>query len=138
MIRRPPRSTLFPYTTLFRSTVRKGSGKIVQPTIGGLPRNDRPVIVQPTDTGIRVGVQQGHPADVPQTSTQDTKPHPQTEVGPAEDMFMVYEGRLDGPLDRAPAWRYVNKDALRSPNVPAVAEFRKIIDEAEKQEKRKP
>ena len=26
-------------------TVRKGSGKIVQPTIGGLPTNDRPVIV---------------------------------------------------------------------------------------------
>jgi len=61
-----------------------------------------------------------------------------TEVGPAEDMFMVYEGRLDGPLDRAPVWRYVNKDALRSPNVPAVAEFRKIIEEAEKQQKRKP
>ena len=53
-------------------------------------------------------------------------------------MFTVYEGRLDGPLDRAPAWRYVNKDALRSPNVPAVAEFRKIIEEAEKQQKRKP
>src|SRR6059036_3068618 len=28
-------------------TVRKGSGKIVQPTIGGLPTNDRPVVVQP-------------------------------------------------------------------------------------------
>src|SRR2546427_7871639 len=27
MIRRPPRSTLFPYTTLFRSTIRKGSGQ---------------------------------------------------------------------------------------------------------------
>jgi len=119
-------------------TVRKGSGKIVQSTIGGLPTNDRPVIVQPTDTGIRVGVQQGHPTDAPQTSSQDTKPHPQTEVGPAEDMFMVYEGRLDGPLDRAPVWHYVNKDALRSPNVPAVAEFRKIIEEAEKQQKRKP
>src|SRR6267142_4399879 len=26
MIRRPPRSTLFPYTTLFRSTMRVGSG----------------------------------------------------------------------------------------------------------------
>src|SRR3989442_2662898 len=26
MIRRPPRSTLFPYTTLFRSKVRIGSG----------------------------------------------------------------------------------------------------------------
>src|SRR3712207_7332651 len=29
MIRRPPRSTLFPYTTLFRSTVpRAGSGRV--------------------------------------------------------------------------------------------------------------
>ena len=27
-------------------TVRKGSGRIVQPTIGGEPTNDRPVIVQ--------------------------------------------------------------------------------------------
>src|SRR2546427_3672938 len=26
MIRRPPRSTLFPYTTLFRSEVRRGRG----------------------------------------------------------------------------------------------------------------
>src|SRR3712207_8741068 len=26
MIRRPPRSTLFPYTTLFRSRVERGSG----------------------------------------------------------------------------------------------------------------
>src|SRR3712207_7633002 len=26
MIRRPPRSTLFPYTTLFRSTARVGAG----------------------------------------------------------------------------------------------------------------
>src|SRR5258705_2853442 len=28
MIRRPPRSTLFPYTTLFRSRVRRGKGTI--------------------------------------------------------------------------------------------------------------
>src|SRR2546422_6156221 len=27
MIRRPPRSTLFPYTTLFRSCVRQGGGR---------------------------------------------------------------------------------------------------------------
>src|SRR2546422_7941556 len=27
MIRRPPRSTLFPYTTLFRSTIIDGAGK---------------------------------------------------------------------------------------------------------------
>src|SRR5258708_14882450 len=29
MIRRPPRSTLFPYTTLFRSYLRADSGEIV-------------------------------------------------------------------------------------------------------------
>src|SRR5438132_4449506 len=28
MIRRPPRSTLFPYTTLFRSTVMKGGAEM--------------------------------------------------------------------------------------------------------------
>src|SRR3712207_8760527 len=31
MIRRPPRSTLFPYTTLFRSGVRNSSGKNTSP-----------------------------------------------------------------------------------------------------------
>src|SRR5256885_6218237 len=33
MIRRPPRSTLFPYTTLFRSDTRPGS-------LGGVPKGD--------------------------------------------------------------------------------------------------
>jgi hypothetical protein len=40
-------------------TVRKGSGKIVQPTIGGVPINDRPVIFEPTDSGGRVGGSHG-------------------------------------------------------------------------------
>src|SRR2546427_4810954 len=30
MIRRPPRSTLFPYTTLFRSTYQEGEGGIAE------------------------------------------------------------------------------------------------------------
>src|SRR3712207_7424011 len=37
MIRRPPRSTLFPYTTLFRSL-----GQLLQP--GALRRADRPAV----------------------------------------------------------------------------------------------
>ncbi len=119
-------------------TVRKGSGKIVQPTIGRMPTNDRPVIVQPTDTAIRIGGQQGRPPDSTQSGPQDTKPYPKTEVGPSEDMFVVYEGRVDGPLERIPAWRCVTKDGLHSPDVPAVAEFRKIIEEAEKHQKSKP
>src|SRR2546426_3909121 len=34
MIRRPPRSTLFPYTTLFRSTVRRPEGNPARVRIG--------------------------------------------------------------------------------------------------------
>src|SRR2546429_6538950 len=35
MIRRPPRSTLFPYTTLFRSALLVGYPDIVRPERGG-------------------------------------------------------------------------------------------------------
>jgi hypothetical protein len=129
--------------------VRRGSGRIVQQTVGGMPTNDRPVIVQPNDTGIRIGAQQGRSSGAPpQTPPQDTRPVPQTEVGNAEDVFTVYEGHsncpptpscVTGSFDQqAPAWRYTNKNALRSPNVPAVDEFRKLVDEAEKQQKTKP
>src|SRR3712207_8410992 len=41
MIRRPPRSTLFPYTTLFRSPrdrgLRRGARRARRPAAGGLP-----------------------------------------------------------------------------------------------------
>ena len=119
--------------------LRKGSGKIVQRTVGGLPTNDRPVVVQPTDTGIRLGGQQGRPIGSTDPAPQDTRPSPQTEIGTPDDMFVVYEGHVDGPLDSgAPARRYVTKDPLHSPNVPAVDEFRKAIEEAKKQQKSKP
>jgi hypothetical protein len=135
---------LDPQTADLVITIRKGSGKLVQQTIGGMPTNDRPVIVQPNDTGIRIGAQQGRLPSAPtQPQPQDTRPSPQTEVGNSEDTFIVYEGhsegRSSGSLDQqAPAWRYSNKNALHSPNVPAVDEFRKLIEEAEKQQKTKP
>jgi hypothetical protein len=119
-------------------TVRKGSGRIVQPTISGEPTNDRPVAVQPTNSGIRIGAQQGRSPNATQPPPQDTKPTPSMEAGPPEDMFVVYEGSVGSGLDGAPAWHYSAKDALRSPDVPAVGEFRKIIEEAEKQKKSKP
>src|SRR5260370_19708941 len=34
MIRRPPRSTLFPYTTLFRSSKEAKMGKVMRHTLG--------------------------------------------------------------------------------------------------------
>src|SRR3712207_7261822 len=51
MIRRPPRSTLFPYTTLFRSAVAEGPVGI-QPEVGGTVPGE---LVQ---LGERAGVQQ--------------------------------------------------------------------------------
>jgi hypothetical protein len=120
-------------------TVRKDSGKIVQPTIGGQPTNDRPVIVQQTDNTIRIGGQKGRQPNSTDPPPQDTRPTPRMEVGPSEDMFVVYEGHPHGAFNQQPpAWRYLAKNALHSPEVPAVAEFRKLIDEAEKQQKTKP
>src|SRR5256885_11110536 len=37
MIRRPPRSTLFPYTTLFRSAVDYGNGRLLEPAQAAPP-----------------------------------------------------------------------------------------------------
>lgn len=114
--------------------VRKGSGKIVQPTIGGGPVNNRPVIGEATDNSIRIGGQHGTPPGANPQDTPDPQPHQQMEVGPSDDMFAVYIGNTDRPLDRSPVWRYVRKNALHSPDVPAVGEFRKLVDEAEKQQ----
>src|SRR2546430_11094756 len=38
MIRRPPRSTLFPYTTLFRSSERGHAGSLVRERLAALER----------------------------------------------------------------------------------------------------
>jgi hypothetical protein len=118
-------------------TVGKGSGKIMEPTIGG-GSNDRPVIVQQTDSSIRVGGQIGRPPDAPQGTARDDKPHPQMEASLPDDMFVVYEGSQGLHPDGPPVWHYYGKNALRSPDVPAVAEFRKLIEAAEKQQKTKP
>ena len=118
--------------------VRKGHGKHVEPTIGGVPNgNDRPVVLQPTDNGVHIGVQQGRPPEATPRTQTDTTPHSQVEVGPAEDAFAVYEGGKESVPDHAPIWRYIKKDALHSPDVPAVEEFRKAIAETEKQQQQK-
>jgi hypothetical protein len=118
-------------------TVRKGNGKIVQKTVSGEPTNDRPVVVVPSDNGIHVGVQQGRPPDSTQPAPQNTAPGLGGEVGAPEDTFLVYRGGSGSPpLERAPVWRYVAKNGLRSPDVPAVAEFRKAIEAAIKQQQK--
>src|SRR3712207_6997149 len=47
MIRRPPRSTLFPYTTLFRSSRSDALDRAEQPLEPGLERRDKLVLRHP-------------------------------------------------------------------------------------------
>jgi hypothetical protein len=117
--------------------VRTGSNKMV-PTIKGGPIDSRPGVAQPTDGGIRIGAQHGHPAGDPGMGPQNSPQNsPQTgprlgkEMGPSEDTFEVYRGGVEDPLDSPMVWRYIAKDCLRAPQVSAVEEFRKAIAEAE-------
>lgn len=117
-------------------TVRKGYGKIAQSSIGDAPSNNRQVIFEPSDSGGRIGVSHRTAAEDP-TRSQYPDPSPQVEVGQIQqDMFVVYRSRRETgghPLDSPPVWRYQATDALRSPGVPAVDEFKKLITKAEKQ-----
>ena len=120
-------------------SVRRGNGKVVQPTIGGVPVNNRPVIFEPTDSGVGIGGHRGNPPQAGDpTNAQPQSPHPPVEAAQAQDMFVVYRGKRDNALDSPAVWRYSAKDALSSPGVPAVDAFRKLIAEAEKQQAARP
>lgn len=125
--------------------VRKGNNKPVQPTIAGTPLNEPPpVIGQRTDTGISGSGRMGRP----DPRQEDPHPHPEMEVGGQGDVFTVYRGdpsyyrgnpalnssnpTLDDPLNAPPVWRYTAKNALESPSVPAVDQFRKVMEKSQK------
>ena len=70
-------------------------------------------------------------------------PLPQGELAPSEDTLALHRGQADYPLDSPAGWRYTAKDALSSPSVPAVTQFRDAIDQslkalAQKQQQKKP
>ncbi len=114
--------------------VRKGHAN--GPTIRNSPAEDRPVIGQQTDGEIRVGVQRGRPPDLidpGRGGSESRRPHINNEVGPSEDTFEVYRGGVEYPLDAAPVWRYMAKEALNGPQVDAVEQFRKAIADSEEQ-----
>jgi hypothetical protein len=50
----------------------------------------------------------------------------------------VYRGGGEYPLDAPPVWRYIAKGSLDAPQVAAVEQFRKAIEESEKQRQQKP
>jgi len=119
--------------------VRKGNRS--GPVISHSPADNRPVIFQPGNNGdVRVGQQQGRPPDLTQPmpgGVGDRGPELGNQIGSSEDTFEVYMGRGEYPLDSPPLWRYIAKDSLNAPQVEAVEQFRKAIEESEKQ-RRKP
>src|SRR3712207_8282583 len=73
MIRRPPRSTLFPYTTLFRSparSARRRSGDLPSGTGVLLGRRSAggPLFLHPNDNGSPIGVSEPGPRSEEHTS----------------------------------------------------------------------
>ncbi len=135
--------------------VRRGTGKVASGTVHDPRQDRRPVAIDPTDTGIGVGVQRGQPppyaGDLPDASQgssipaqnrpmTDDRPHPQAEIGnsTSDDSFLVYRGRIENPLDGSPVWRYEAKNALKPHAVPAVDAFRKALDQAEQAAAKQP
>lgn len=113
-------------------SVRTANGRATQPTIHGGPIDRRPGSVENTDSTIRIGAQQGQPPPLSDPSVNPPgSPHVHNEIGSSEDMFEVYRGNVQYPLDASPVWRYTAKNCLREPGVTAVEEFRKAIAKAE-------
>jgi hypothetical protein len=118
--------------------VRKGTGKVANPTINGGPVDSRPGTVETTDSQLRIGVQQGRPPDVSQpgsptgSNSPNDRVHLGMEAGAADDTFQVYQGGVQYPLDNPPVWRLTAKDGLKPPTVTAVEQFRKAVEESEK------
>lgn len=119
--------------------VRKGHAG--GPTIRNSPSDNRPVIIQPGDGNIRVGGQQGRPPDLNNPGLggpADRGPRLGNEIGTSEDIFEIYRGGVEYPLDAPAVWRCVAKDALSGPRVPAVEQFRKVLTESEKLHQQRP
>jgi hypothetical protein len=135
--------------------IHRGTGKMASGTVHDPRQGRRPVTMDPTDTGINVGMQRGQPPpyagntpDASQGSSipsqngpvTDQRPGPQAEIGNAasDDSFLVYRGRIEHPLDNSPAWRYTAKNCLKPHSVPAVEVFRKAVNDAEQAAAKQP
>src|SRR2546427_7202551 len=74
MIRRPPRSTLFPYTTLFRSLRRAGQNAVQVPV--GLDQLERRLVAHPLHAGDVVRAVP-HEGEIDRKSTRLNSSHSQ-------------------------------------------------------------
>ncbi len=115
--------------------IRKGNKG--GPIIGHSPADDRPVVFEPGMGDASIGRRStGRPPDLTEPlpgSSGNRGPQLGSQIGSSEDAFEVYRGGVEYPLDSSPVWRYIAKDSLSAPQVAAVEQFRKAIEESEKQ-----
>src|SRR2546429_9401090 len=71
MIRRPPRSTLFPYTTLFRSIAATNRPDVLDPALMRPGRFDRQIVVDSPDLRGREGILRVHIRNKPMAEDVD-------------------------------------------------------------------
>src|SRR2546425_8733531 len=69
MIRRPPRSTLFPYTTLFRSLTEAidtttPAGRMLMQMVGSFAEFERAMIRERTQAGLAVARSEEHTSEL--------------------------------------------------------------------------
>jgi hypothetical protein len=121
--------------------VRRGNGHLTNETIADPRQNNRIGAINPSDNGIAGAGQHGpqpNLSDDAGNGASQPTPHPQMEAGQPSDSFVVYKGGEDRPLDTSPAWRYDASGGLSPHSVPAVAVFRKAVENAEKAAAKKP
>ncbi len=114
--------------------IRRGHGRLVDDTIPDPRQNSRAGVINGTPDGVGIGAQHGQqqPLGGGGVAGPGSGAQTQAEIGGVDDEFVVYQGGVERPLDGAPAWRWVRKDGLHPHDVPAVAEFRKAVAEADK------
>src|SRR3712207_2001775 len=120
MIRRPPRSTLFPYTTLFRSFAMAPHEEL-----SAIPWGDRPMLEaerRRADPADAVGVQHGY-AGIAETGTlmlPSSPGRPTTlNILPETEIVVLRATRVVGAYEEA--WdllRAENRDALTGGHMP--------------------
>ncbi len=114
--------------------VRKG--RRPGPVMGGTNANDRPVIFQPGADQTRIGGQRGTaPTGTSMPTGSTMPPTPGMETGTQEDVFQVFRGHSMHPLDSAPVWQYMGRDALRGNPMPALEQFQAAVEQSEQAKK---
>lgn len=117
-------------------SVEKGTGKVASPTISGGPVDSRPVDVEGDASQVRIIGQKGR-QDTTSNPLNDPNPNARAQMGTqalgSEDVLRLFiGGAAEYPLDYAPVWMYSRKDALKGPEMAAVAELKKVFEESEK------